>query len=181
MIGQKSIDEMLEAIGFTHLGLFEVLVPSQQPELFRVFNDAFSQGIPVPTMAYIDRVIQKTGLAKFVINEIFLNAFDHGNHGIPYLPVSVKIFEGTRGNVLRVVDSGEGFDYQGIIRNMRAEQEYPHKRAGWGMGAFYCYPEFLVSFEGKGNIINVQNPAKIPASLLAGQADSIEPSELLQK
>lgn len=98
------------------------------------------------------------------------NAFYHGNQNNPTLPVSVKVFEGSEGFVVRVRDSGIGFDVKevcGTVRRLGKKRSLPYspimilkgrdkyyRRRGGGLMAGYL-DSAQISFENNGTTANM--------------------------
>jgi len=72
-----------------------------------------------------------------------------------YLPISLKIFSGENGSIVRIRDSGEGFLYQDKIAKMEKGERYfspfTHGKGMYTMNE----PGIQVAYEGAGNIINI--------------------------
>ncbi|MFH1637415.1 MAG: hypothetical protein ABIB71_03250 [Candidatus Woesearchaeota archaeon] len=98
------------------------------------------------------------------------NALCHGNQNNPELPVTLKAFKGKKGMVVRIRDSGIGFDYKSKIKSVKnlANKAYyledMHKRVGkndkyfsrlgTGLWFFQLNPA-IVSFENNGTTVNI--------------------------
>ncbi|MFA5888295.1 MAG: hypothetical protein WC852_06320 [Candidatus Nanoarchaeia archaeon] len=98
------------------------------------------------------------------------NAFYHGNQNNPDLPVWLMAFEGDKGVVVSIKDSGNGFDFKKTIEKAKAvidinrlkisclqhlsPEETYCKRWGTGFWAFTIYP-VEVSFEERGARANL--------------------------
>ena len=65
----------------------------------------------------------------------------------------IKCFKGINGTVIQIEDSGEGFDFKETQRGFENEEKY-YQNGGKGWKRFNRL-DVLVSFEGKGNIINL--------------------------
>ncbi|MBI2581582.1 ATP-binding protein [Candidatus Woesearchaeota archaeon] len=88
-----------------------------------------------------------------IILEVLSNAVERGNGGVLGLPIWVEIYEGNKGYVLRVKDSGKGFDFKEVIRTMKEGKRY-FKNEGNGF-RLYDQSAHEVFFEGQGNIVNI--------------------------
>jgi len=81
------------------------------------------------------------------------NAFLRGNKADPNQPVIVRVYEGLDGRVIQIIDSGEGFDYKGLIKQWKAGGKYA---IGSGKGWRQLQAaQVLAGYEGSGNIINI--------------------------
>jgi anti-sigma regulatory factor (Ser/Thr protein kinase) len=70
--------------------------------------------------------------SKGLLCEALSNAFAHGNRKDPHLPIGVTIHQGTRGVVVRIKDSGKGFDIDGVLEEYSQGKSYYHT-AGNGL------------------------------------------------
>lgn len=63
---------------------------------------------------------------KFIalVGTLFENAFWHGNNNNPDLPVVLRIYEGDKGHVLTIKDSGNGFDYKKKLQMLKSGEVY---------------------------------------------------------
>ena len=153
---KKSLESMLNEIESTGIMKNDILIPAKNPDLFmevKLYADKTS--IKIPTDIYITSLNNLTGLGIIELVEIFSNAYERGNLKNDKLPIEVKVFDGLKGNVLRVKDSGKGFDYVDVIKKKRNGQKY-FQRHGYGIGFLDDNKSYSVAYEGKGNIINVQ-------------------------
>lgn len=70
-----------------------------------------------------------------------------------YLPLSIKIFHGEKGFIIRIRDSGEGFPYTKIIAKKREGESYAQN---FGKGMYVMDKEGVeVAYEGTGSTINI--------------------------
>lgn len=108
-------------------------------------------------------------ISERLIGVALENAFYHGNRNNPGLPVYFTAFEGEKGVVLSIKDSGSGFDYREVIARARAFFEkfggvrkaydaigFEKYFQRWGT-AFWLYMEYPVdvSFEDNGTRVNL--------------------------
>ena len=64
------------------------------------------------------------------------------------------MFSGQKGIVVRIRDSGTGFDYEGVVKKFRNREKY-FRYKGVGFQNFMSSKEFSVAFEGNGSIVNI--------------------------
>ncbi len=158
VVVKQTFEELLAEIRFKTFARYDLLVPNQQPELFRDGN--FKEGvIKVPTLQYLNSLADVLGTVFSLdvgigIGELLNNAFRHGNRGDPILSVSVKVFQGSRGYILRIRDSGTGFNFEEVLEKKRSGEKH-YVTIGGGF-SFCEMPYNKVAFEGLGNIVNVQ-------------------------
>ena len=146
----RTLGEMLDKIKFTHLGLYEIVIPEK--------NGQFEGGYTRPNSKLYHEIRQavkeRTGRSlDGFLNESIANAMGRGNQNTTYLPVSFKLFFGEKGIVFRMRDSGEGFDYTSKIRQLRSGEKY-FQNSGAGLAMLEKSP-FEASYEGNGNILNI--------------------------
>lgn len=89
------------------------------------------------------------GIGNFALE----NACVRGNRCDESLPIILEIFEGKKGIVARVTDSGEGFDFKEVQKRFENGEKY-YSGCGFGFKA-YNEKEFLVSFENDGKMVNI--------------------------
>ena len=105
-----------------------------------------------------------------VVGVALENAFYHGNKNDPQLPVGVKVFEGSKGVLVRVKDAGSGFDYKRKEEQVReiAKKKLPiylkpdeipgglkyFLRRGGGFYMYHVCPS-KVFFEEGGSVVNI--------------------------
>jgi anti-sigma regulatory factor (Ser/Thr protein kinase) len=81
------------------------------------------------------------------------NAFLRGNGADSKLEVIVRVYEGLSGKVVRIIDSGNGFDYDDIVRKMDADENYAQGR-GKGLRVINA-SSVIAGYEGRGNVMNI--------------------------
>lgn len=194
-----AFEEMLQRIRFTDIVMSETLMPSKYPHCppkeFWVSPYYYKK---VPTkeeeippnsclwkffmnercdreVKYIMHIVEsKRGdygePAKGLVGLSLENAFSHGNQNNPELPVYLNAYDGADGLVVRIKDSGKGFDFRRktstIKRLFKKDPEFDHhlqqikygdrffKRLGSGF-RLYFFTKDEVSFEEPGNVVNL--------------------------
>ena len=163
-IVNKSLTELLQEIEGTSCIFQETISPDSNPKLFVDLATTDRGSTRIPDCQYRDKLMQiisptyKPQRFKFVtppgyepcLLEALTNAFERGKS-----PVTIKIFRGQRGHVLRLEDSGEGFNYEKCVAEMRSGGEKFYQRNGGGFKKFERRP-YQISYEGRGNIFNMQ-------------------------
>lgn len=81
------------------------------------------------------------------------NAFLRGNRGSDSLEVIVRVYQGSIGEVLQVIDEGEGFDYKSVVKRIMSGAGYA-KGGGKGLRDIHGAPVHA-GYEGKGNVMNI--------------------------
>jgi hypothetical protein len=132
VLADMSLDEMLSYLPSYRLAEFKEVT-------FTDYDTMYNESKRIALMA---------GTLKEFPMEAFRNAC---MHGAP--PIKFEIYLGKQGSVFRIQDSGQGFDFSEKIRKMRAGEKY-WKHHGIGLATFE-HPYCLVSYEGKGNIVNM--------------------------
>ena len=152
----KSLDSMLDKIKCTELTSFDFF------NLDEILPGEFS-GNPLiylfGSSGYWVELMKELGPNFYQnlngpIGHALENAFLRGNEKKRYLPVSLKVFSGRRGKVVRIRDSGQGFDFNRKINLMRAGNQNYFNGKGRGLRTM-DKPGALVSYEGNGNTINI--------------------------
>ena len=163
-IVSKSLVELLQEIEGSKCIFQETISPDSNPDLFVDLATTDGGSTRIPDCQYRDKLMQiitpfyKPHRFKWVtppdyepcLLEAVTNAFERGKP-----PVTFQIFTGKKGHVLRIEDSGEGFDYQSKIAEMKSGSEEFYQRSGGGFKTFERKP-YQVSYEIKGNVFNLQ-------------------------
>jgi len=147
----KTLDEMLKEIGFNEFGTYDIIIPEE--------NGRVVAGTEVDLTYKQHKILEDIAkqmdnhYAYYVIGELILNGLCRGNKKQSYLPISIKIFEGDKGIVIRIRDSGEGFNFKEKIRQMKNGETY-YQYTGGGLRLSDKVSD-EVSYEGNGSIVNV--------------------------
>jgi len=70
------------------------------------------------------------------------------------LSISVKVFSGKLGHIIRILDSENGFDYKTKIKQMRSGDLSYRQRNGLGL-KYLDRIGFNASYEDRGRVINI--------------------------
>lgn len=157
----ESLEEMLKKIKCKRIARKEVLIPREDSLIF--YPSKRDSNMIMIAEEYIIELGEFTRRNFSVIFELYSNALNRGNNSDWNLPVTTTLFGGTpssRGTVLRIEDSGPGFPFKEIIKKW-GTGEFVGKNNGNGMDYCGCYPNIYVSYEGKGNIVNVRSPINL--------------------
>ena len=133
---------------------------------------------PIGDLYDLDALAPEETAVQAPISLSLENAFYHGNRNDPTLPVIVKEFQGTRGIIVQIQDSGKGFDVNRVVRKYvelkkaievaKKEKDYEKLRGldrpteelryftRWGRGfsALVTSP-FTILFENNGSMVNI--------------------------
>ncbi len=158
----KTLSEMLDEIEYRGLMRYDILIPEENPELFQevsLVKGAHLQSVQIPNEEYLDTLCSLMCPDKAIIDdfrlalrETFYNSFEYGNRLDGSLPISVKIFDGVNGAVLRIRDSGDGFDFRERVENTGEKPKYFGNKGFWN----FAKESYSVSFEGDGSILNLE-------------------------
>ena len=114
---------------------------------------------------FIDSVLKVCGYRKtldgyyrfqdvqYPFEEILRNAIHHGNKTDPTLVVSLELIECHSGYIIRIKDSGPGFDVEDKQRAILERKKYFH-HYGEGMKAIF-FSNTKITYEDKGSIWNI--------------------------
>ena len=151
---EKKVKQMLKEVGRPKMIRHDILSPKDNPDIFT--EVLLGHGLPFfrPSSTYVQSISDLTKIPYRIINEVFLNAFGRGNRGQADLPVSVRVFEGRKGRILRIRDSGAGFDYKGAL-NRKKNGEVYYQNSGFGLNLLDESSEVQASYEGDGSVINL--------------------------
>ena len=155
----KSLEEMTEEIGDPRFSYYEIFTPEKDIENFEERTYAGNPYVNVKN-GFIDRLMDELNLhrtsrweAGSAVALALENALTRGHLCDNSLSVSVKVITGDYGSVIRIRDSGPGFDFLGHIRE-RIEGKYYGTGRGSGILFFdHCGPQ--ISYEGNGSIVNI--------------------------
>lgn len=90
---------------------------------------------------------------QYPFEELLRNAIFHGNAADPYLHVSLKLIECTGAYVIRIRDSGTGYDVQGKQAALHSGERY-FQYHGEGMNAL-AHAITKVTYENNGAVWNI--------------------------
>ena len=155
-----AFDGMKEEIGFVKYAVDESISPKDNPDKFWVPD---IEGLEnrrdkkCLNWKYISNIFTKVGIyfdePKNYFNEQQYNSCMHGNKWDINLPLSVKLGFGRKGIASQIIDAGEGFDFVTTVKNFYGGGRYSSHR-GRGFVRFGMEENYVVSWEGKGNIAN---------------------------
>jgi hypothetical protein len=155
----KSLEEMTQEIGNPQFSYYGIFTPEKDVENFEERTYAGNPYVNV-RKSFIDALMDELNLHKTskweagsAVALALENSLTRGHLCDDFLPVSIKVFTGDYGSVIRIRDSGPGFDFLGHIRE-RTEGKYYGTGRGTGILFFdHCGPQ--VSYEGDGSIVNI--------------------------
>lgn len=156
----KNFEDMKNEIKANYEIAKETLSPRTNPPIFVGFDglDYLSENnIKIKDARCLSEkyVKEKLGLLakgnSFTdcFRELQYNAFMHGNKWDKNLPISLQIYAGDFGLVSQIIDSGKGFDYKKLVKDIQFNNK------GSGFRKFREKDSCVVSWEGKGNITNL--------------------------
>ncbi|MFQ5976372.1 MAG: hypothetical protein ACE5J5_08670 [Candidatus Hydrothermarchaeales archaeon] len=129
VIVNKDLDTMLEEIEFERV-VYEGTV------------EPVTEGL---------QYLERKGFPYKLFQYAYENAQRHGED-----PTFVKIFEGRKGVVVQIRDSGQGFDHQETVRKMRDGERHSTRPDIGGEGLkVFDMEGYEVSFEGVGNVVDI--------------------------
>ena len=163
---------MLDEIEFGRLIRYDYHIPAECPDRYCFCGerlDILDQSDPNYVVNIVKDLIpelreQVSDGGFYIADAIELaleNAFSRGNCLDTHLPVSVKVFSGRKGHVIRIRDSGMGFNYRKKIKQMRSKEYGYAKNFGQGLLAL-DEPGFEASYENRGSTLNIMIPNPCP-------------------
>lgn len=123
-------------------------------DICRGYRSGEDIGFPDPEFEIWEKRGKMSGGFYHCVALAFENAFLHGSRQVLYLPISIKTFRGEKGCVVRFQDSGKGFDIEDKLRRLRRGSEDFFIGGGAGLW-HYDNDSVEVSFENKGNVVNI--------------------------
>ena len=133
----KSIDKMLREIKFRELGEYQIIQGDNPVEQIFSANDAVRNAHNCLNRYY--------NLGE----ELIANAVLRGNNRDPFLMASVKVLLGKKGWILRIRDSGTGFDVDKVLKTGE------HQGAGQGLRHLKETKEIQFNDENNGSTLNI--------------------------
>jgi hypothetical protein len=161
MLIDITLVEGLDSIGNPELVLEETLVPSQcaknanspyRPEyewLF-VYERKLAGFLGKWTAGYRNELIGEKGL----LCEALSNAFSHGHRKNPDLPIGIHVYLGTKGLMVRITDTGNGFDIESVRDQYQKGKTYYHL-SGNGLRRMIQNTCFSVFYSDRGSGFNL--------------------------
>jgi len=154
VIAEKTFEEMRVAIGGVDSVTCDVLVPYVDADMFETIEMRDGTILQAPCKDYISDLADSLGANAHAVEEAIFNAFGRGNNNQGDLPVSIAVLEGPDGYILRITDSGKGFDYEDVY-NQRVNGQRYWQNMGFGFEWYDSIPG-TVWFEGRGNTLNME-------------------------
>lgn len=131
MLIETEIDQVLSRLGDPRQPICDEVVPALQPELptncYRAeyaWQHSYERSLLRRARDWIGAQRHELIGTKGLLSEALSNAYVHGNQRDPSRPITVELTVGQKGYVLRVAQSGTGFDYKGIVAKYRRREHY---------------------------------------------------------
>lgn len=161
MLTDLTLEQGLSQIGGAQILFCETLVPSScrpnpnstyRPEYDWLFTyERILAGILEPYTAHLRfELIGDTG----VLCEALSNAYCHGHKKDPAKPIDLTVYLGDKGLIVRVTDSGPGFDLETVKDRFSKGKSYFHL-AGNGLKRMIHSPHFRIFFTDGGRSFNL--------------------------
>lgn len=135
----KSIDEMLREIEFKEIGEYRIIQGNDPVGQLFYVNDAICNSHPFLNQHYL------------LTEELIANAILRGNNKDPFVVASAKVLLGEKGWVLRIRDSGKGFNVDSVLKN--GEYQY----GGQGLKMLKEREGIQFNYEDNGSTLNVMD------------------------
>jgi anti-sigma regulatory factor (Ser/Thr protein kinase) len=131
MLVDTTFIDVLAALGELEHELDDEVVPAQQPALpsnsYRdeyAWQYSYERSLMKRTKDWLGMHRNELIGASGLLSEALSNAYVHGNQRDPYRPIRVGLFVGKHGYVLRVIQSGTGFDVNQVLTRFRSKRRY---------------------------------------------------------
>lgn len=92
--------------------------------------------------------------SKGILCEALSNSFSHAHNKNPDLPMHVKVLLGNKGLIVRVADSGKGFNVNDVYTNFCNNKKY-YYTAGNGMRRMSSSERFGIFHNKDGNVFHL--------------------------
>ena len=161
MFVDLTLEQALELLGDARPTLEERIVPALAPpapnspyvpEYEWMF--AAERGVIRRLQAYLGTYRDHLVGAGGLLSEALSNAYCHAHRRDPALPITIRGLTGRRGVLIRVEDSGPGFDVEGAMRRRAAGRRY-FQVAGSGMRRMAESELFQVFYDPAGSAVNL--------------------------
>ncbi len=133
----KSIDEMLQEIEFREFGEYQTIQGNDPEGQIFYVNDTICDA-----HRFLDNYYLLT-------DELIANAVLRGNKKDSFVMASAKVLLGEKGWILRIRDSGNGFDVDRVLKN----REYQY--GGQGLSKLKAIEGIQFNYENNGSTLNI--------------------------
>ena len=169
MLTNISLSQGFEKIGRPTLVMDEIIIPAEsrsnsnspyRPEYEWLF--VYERKIAKFLSPWLEHLRFELIGEKGVLCEALSNAFCHGHHKNPAQPITVCIYLGQKGLIVRIMDNGEGFNIKSIIDNYSKGKNYYHM-SGNGIRQMIRTPSFEIFYTDQGksfNLLYLLSPCK---------------------
>jgi hypothetical protein len=89
-----------------------------------------------------------------LLSEALSNAYCHGHKRDPSRPISVNVYKGTRGIMLQISDTGDGFNANSIMSKFLENKNY-YYNAGNGTKSMYASEVFGIFYSNNGKTFHL--------------------------
>ena len=156
MLREMTETEAIESIGSFRVLLDEAFIPvssapfpnsTYRPEYEWLFG--YERKLAKIVSPWMDHLRYELIGEKGILGEALSNAFSHGHGKDPSLPITVCIYQGERGLLIRVADSGPGFDVKAVVEDYHRGRAYFHL-AGNGIRRMISSHRFDIFYTARG-------------------------------
>jgi hypothetical protein len=159
VIASMTLEQALSAIGESEVLLDETVVPASCPVV-----DHSPYRLEYGWMFWLERRVARAlepslprRRAELIgpgglVSESLANAFLHGNGRDADRPIAIRLLKGRGGVLLRIHDSGRGFDVASKVARLRSGRQY-FEVAGRGLSAMASSHTFRVFFGDRGSTL----------------------------
>lgn len=161
MLVDVDIECALRHLGGPNLTVHDDVVPATQPTLptncYRpeyAWQHSYERSFMRRTKDWIGAQRAELIGAAGLFSEALSNAYAHGNQRDPHRVIEVELYTGQKGYLLRVAQSGKGFDYQTIVAKYRRREHY-YSIGGNGIRKLDSSPCFRTFFGDGGRAVHL--------------------------
>ena len=156
MLAEMNETEAIESIGPFRILLDEVFTPgasepfpnsTYRPEYEWLFG--YERKLAKIVSPWLEHLRYELIGEKGILGEALSNAFSHGHGKDPALPISVRIYQGEKGLLIRVTDSGPGFNVKAVVKDYHRGRAYFHL-AGNGIRQMISSHWFEIFYTARG-------------------------------
>lgn len=160
MLIDMTLDQGCDTIGHGRIILEETLVPFQckninspyKPEYEWLF--AYERKLAAFLETWTAHLRNELIGERGVLCEALSNAFCHGHKKDPHLPIDVSVFLGEKGLIVRIKDTGPGFNPNTVKEQFSKGKTYFHL-AGNGIRQMIESPDFHIFYTDNGTGFNL--------------------------
>ena len=161
MLLELELDEALNIILNSRLVRKDIVIPGDFPSVshspYRPGYDwlfAYERDLARFLENWLKELRHELIGEKGILSEALSNAFCHGNHRDAFIPMEIEVYKGDLGVIVRIEDSGEGFNVNELRKKFERGKHY-FNLAGNGLRRMISSDKLGVFFNLSGNAFHL--------------------------